>query len=51
MNYSEASYFDGFHFAHIAAKEESDRLKRIAKRTRSLERERSRGGRMRDFHK
>ena len=26
MNYSEASYFDGYHFHHIAAKFEHDRL-------------------------
>lgn len=29
MLYSEASYFDGYHFAHIAAYFEQMRLKRI----------------------
>lgn len=28
-NYAEWSYFDGFHFAHIAAWQEAERLKRI----------------------
>jgi hypothetical protein len=31
MDYAEASYFDGYHFQHIAAFEENNRLKRIAK--------------------
>jgi len=30
-SYSEASYFDGFAFAHIAAFEEERRLRRIRK--------------------
>lgn len=29
MMYAEASYFDGYHFAHIAAYEEEVRLRRI----------------------
>lgn len=28
MIYAEASYFDGYHFAHIAARDEHDRLRR-----------------------
>lgn len=28
MLYSEASYFDGYHFAHIAARDEHMRIKR-----------------------
>lgn len=36
MNYAEASYFDGYHFAHIAAfldeKWRNDRRKRAAER-------------------
>lgn len=31
MMYAEASYFDGYHFAHIAAYEDAKRLKRITK--------------------
>lgn len=42
MIYSEASYFDGYHFAHIAARDEHLRLQRIrkdaAKCVRSIER-------------
>ena len=45
MIYSEASYFDGYHFAHIAAFEEHKRLQRInaanAKALRSIERRRN----------
>lgn len=44
MIYSEASYFDGYHFAHIAAYEDDQRIKRInaanAKAVRSIERRR-----------
>jgi hypothetical protein len=29
IHYSEASYFDGYHFQHIVAWEEHNRLKRI----------------------
>lgn len=29
MLYSEASYFDGYHFQHIAAYEEHKRIERI----------------------
>lgn len=29
MIYAEASYFDGYHFAHIAARDEANRLARI----------------------
>lgn len=32
MDYGEASYFDGFHFAHIAAWEENRRMRRIARK-------------------
>lgn len=32
MSYSEASYFDGYHFAHIAAREEFLRVERIKRR-------------------
>lgn len=35
MNYAEASYFDGFAFAHIAARDEDSRRKSIAKRNRA----------------
>lgn len=35
MIYAEASYFDGYAFAHIAAYNEQQRLKRIANRTAS----------------
>lgn len=31
MLYSEASYFDGYHFAHIAAWEEAKRISRARK--------------------
>ena len=34
--YSEAAYFDGFHFAHIAAWQEHLRLKRIDIKVRLL---------------
>lgn len=30
MDYAEASYFDGYHFQHIAAYRDDQRLKRIA---------------------
>jgi len=29
MDYSEASYFDGYHFHHIAARIEAQRVRRI----------------------
>lgn len=32
MLYSEASYFDGYHFAHIAARNEHIRLEWLRKR-------------------
>ncbi|WLJ71233.1 hypothetical protein [Sphingomonas phage Birtae] len=42
MIYAEAAYFDGYHFAHIAAFEEHKRLKRIrdnaTKAVRTIER-------------
>ena len=45
MIYAEASYFDGYHFAHIAAYEDAQRLKRIARANavaaRSIERRRN----------
>jgi hypothetical protein len=31
MTHSELTYFEGFHFAHIAAYEETRRLRRIGK--------------------
>lgn len=43
--YSEASYFDGYHFQHIAEWEEQRRLKRIRDNCRKLaERRRNRRG-------
>lgn len=39
MLYKESSYFDGYHFAHIAAYEEAKRLARIrAQAMRALDR-------------
>lgn len=35
MSYSEAAYFDGYHFAHIAAFEEHQRLRRINRQCRA----------------
>lgn len=35
-SYSEASYFDGYHFQHIAAWEEHRRLKRIRDNCRQM---------------
>lgn len=32
MLYSEAAYFEGYHFAHVAAWEENNRLKRIKRK-------------------
>lgn len=52
MNYSEASYFDGFHFAHIAARDEAERIKRISRKARAVNRDNARDGlrlRLRDF--
>lgn len=34
MTYAEISYFDGFHFAHIAAHEDRQRLIRSMAQTR-----------------
>lgn len=46
MDYAEASYFDGFHFAHVAAYCEHKRLARIAAANRrALEADRRRNGR------
>lgn len=42
--YSEASYFDGYHFQHIAAWEDHNRLERI-RRDNQRAYERRRGGR------
>lgn len=40
-SYSEASYFDGYHFAHIAAYQEEERIRRIRRTcAQHLERER-----------
>lgn len=36
MIYAEASYFDGYHFAHIAAHVEHVRLKRITDKLQQL---------------
>ncbi len=36
MDYSEASYFDGYHFHHIAAWEEARRLKNILRQAKRL---------------
>lgn len=49
MIYAEASYFDGYHFQHIVAKEEHDRLNRIREENRKAIRliERRRGSRAR----
>lgn len=35
MDYAEASYFDGYHFQHIAAYNEEQRLRRIRKESRA----------------
>ncbi len=40
MNYSEASYFDGYHFQHIVAWLDHLRLKRIAKANATMLRHR-----------
>lgn len=46
MSYAELSYFDGFHFAHCAAWQESKRLALIEARNRAaLAAERRRNGR------
>lgn len=39
MMYAEASYFDGYHFQHIAAYEDDRRLRAILKRERAILRE------------
>lgn len=39
MPYAEAVYFDGFHFAHIAAYDEFRRLRHIAQQWARAERE------------
>lgn len=36
MNYSEASYFDGYHFQHIAAFMERKRLRDIERRNQLI---------------
>jgi hypothetical protein len=36
MAYAEASYFDGYHFQHIAAWQDHQRLARIAAEGRKL---------------
>lgn len=50
MMYAEASYFDGYHFQHIAAYEEEKRLERIRKDSRKMVeralRDRRSGGRV-----
>lgn len=35
MNYAEAAYFDGNHCQHVAARDEANRLRSIAKRNRA----------------
>ena len=40
--YAELSYFDGYHFAHIAAWEEERRLRRIIERDLRFVREQQR---------
>ncbi len=41
MIYAEAAYFDGYHFAHIAARDEQQRLDRKRRNARAaIERER-----------
>lgn len=40
MLYSEASYFDGYHFAHIAAYEDARRLRKLRKQGDRRNRER-----------
>lgn len=46
MDYAEASYFDGYHFSHVAAYCEHKRLARInAANRRHVEAERRRNGR------
>ncbi len=49
MLYAEASYFDGFHFAHIGAYEENKRNVRRQSQARTIERERRNGSRARNF--
>lgn len=46
-SYSEASYFDGYHFQHIADFQEEQRLRRIRKSAQQAVRsmERRKGGR------
>jgi predicted flap endonuclease-1-like 5' DNA nuclease len=41
MSYSEAAYFGGFHFQHIAAWQEQQRLERIDASLRLLARRRT----------
>lgn len=50
-SYSEASYFEGYHFQHIAAYEEQQRLARIHKSAQQAVRsiERRKGSRARLF--
>lgn len=43
MLYSEASYFDGYHFAHIARWLDHQRLLRIARQARENRRYKKRG--------
>lgn len=48
MLYAEASYFDGYHFQHIAAYHEEQRIKRRGKQVESIlrgQRERRLNGR------
>ncbi len=49
INYAEASHFDGYHFAHIAAREDALRLIRIQRQCGAAIRsaERRSGGRVR----
>ncbi len=44
-SYAEAAYFDGFHFAHIAARDEAERLAGKRKAARLAWERRERGNR------
>jgi len=42
MSYSESSYFDGYHFQHIAAYQERQRLVRIRQKAHRIHMENQR---------
>jgi hypothetical protein len=50
MDYGEAAYFDGAHFAHIAEWQEQRRRMHIDNRCRSRARQRARQQPLRKFH-